>query len=501
MAGPTSGKRTRKVQPEAKVALTSFDGLVPPQAVEIEKAVLGALMLEQDSFFEVAQLLSPSSFYVKAHEHIYEAIQTLSAQQKPVDILTVTEELRKEGKLELVGGAVYIAELTTNVAGAANLAYHAHIVADKSTSRELISFASKVMTDAYSDNEEVDLQVQQAEARLFELTQQKMRNDMVRADKILPTVLQRIEEAANKTDGISGLASGFDEIDHVTAGWQPGELIVIGARPAMGKTAFALTMLKNISIDREIPTLFFSLEMSNEDLMNRVVSNVCEIPLHNLRTGQLQAYEWETLAAKQVDIHDKPLYLDETPGLSIFELRSKARRAVHEKGVKLIIIDYLQLMSAEGFAYGSREQEISLISRSLKSLAKELAIPIIALAQLNRDIEKRQQSSEANSRQPQLSDLRESGAIEQDADIVCFLHRPDVYGIQTFPDDNTSTKGMGVFIIAKNRNGEIGDFRLIFRGEYAKFAPASAPSSVHGIMSMMGGSSVDAFSGDDDIPY
>lgn len=476
-ASSSNSKRSPRSRKEASPTIASFDGLVPPQAIDMEKAVLGALMLEKDSFFEVSQLLTAGSFYVKAHELIFEAIQTLAAAQKPIDMLTVTEELRRVGNLDLVGGAVYISELTTNVAGAANLAYHAHIVADKATGRELISFASKVITDAYADNEEVDLQVQQAEAKLFELSQQKMRNDTVRADSLLPIVLQRIQDAANKSDGISGLASGFDRVDRITAGWQPGELIVIGARPAMGKTAFALTMLKSISIDREIPTLFFSLEMSNEDLMNRIVSNVCEIPLHKLRTGQLEPYEWETLSAKQDAIQGKPLYLDETPGLSIFELRSKARRAVHEKGVQMIVIDYLQLMSAEGFAYGSREQEISLISRSLKSLAKELSIPIIALAQLNRDIEKRQQG-EANSRQPQLSDLRESGAIEQDADIVCFLHRPEVYNILTFPEDNTSTKGMAVFVIAKNRNGEIGDFRLSFRGEYAKFTSADTPSMI-----------------------
>lgn len=498
MATPASNsKKQKSVKRAIPSSITSFDGLVPPQAIDMEKAVLGALMLEKDSFFEVAQLLSPQSFYVKAHELIFEAIQTLAAGQKPIDILTVTEELHRAGNLELVGGAVYVAGLTQNVAGAANLPYHAHIVADKATGRELISFASQVITDAYADSEEVDLQVQQAEAKLFELSQQKMRNDTVRADSLLPVVLQRIQDAANKTDGISGLASGFDRVDSVTAGWQPGELIVIGARPAMGKTAFALTMLKSLSIDREIPTLFFSLEMSNEDLMNRIVSNVCEIPLHKLRTGQLEAYEWETLAAKQENIQGKPLYLDETPGLSIFELRSKARRAVHEKGVRLIVIDYLQLMSAEGFAYGSREQEISLISRSLKSLAKELSIPIIALAQLNRDIEKRQQG-EANSRQPQLSDLRESGAIEQDADIVCFLHRPEVYNILTFPEDNTSTKGMAVFIIAKNRNGEIGDFRLSFRGEYAKFTSTDAPSIIQN--TIIGGSPIPPMSSDE-MPF
>lgn len=465
--------RNSKDRKGALSAIT-LDGMIPPQAVDMERAVLGALMLEKDSIYEVIQILSPGSFYVNAHSLIYEAILTLAMSKKPVDMLTVSEELKREGQLDACGGFSYIADLTSNIAGAANLHYHAQVVADKYMSRELITFAGNVITQAYEDREDVAHQVQAAEGKLFELSQQKLRTDIVRADELMPSVIHTIEEAANRVDGISGLASGFKEIDRLTSGWQPGELIVIGARPAMGKTAFALSMLKNICIDQDIPALFFSLEMSNEVLMSRVVSNVCEIPLNKIRSGQLEPYMWDALSTKQDDLLGKPFYLDETPGLSIFELRSKARRAVHEKGVQLIVIDYLQLMTAEGLSYGSREQEISMISRSLKGLAKELAIPIIALAQLNRDIEKRQMG-DANSKQPQLSDLRESGAIEQDADIVCFLHRPEVYHIDMF-EDQSSTHGMAVFILAKNRNGEIGEIRLRFQGEMAKFSPGDLPS-------------------------
>lgn len=451
----------------------AFDGQLPPHSIEFEQAVLGALMLEEDGFIEVQQLLKPESFYFKPHRYIYEAMHTLSLREHPVDMLTVTEELRKTGNLESAGGPTYIAELTRDLPSISSLSYHAQVVADKSLSRALIDFAGEVLSSAYEDSEDVVQQMQRAEGHLFELSRSKMKKDFARADAFLPILTQKIEEASKCETGISGLVTGFPELDTLTSGLHPGELIIIGARPAMGKTAFALSLLKTLSVDMSIPTLFFSLEMSNESLMMRVLSNVCEIPLSKLRSGQLEYYEWETLAIRKEMLCGKPLYLDETPGLSIFELRSKARRAVREKGVQLIVIDYLQLMTAEGLQYGSREQEISLISRSLKSLAKELQIPIIALAQLNRDIEKRQQS-DSNSRQPQLSDLRESGSIEQDADIVGFLHRPEVYNILTFQEDNTSTVGMGVFVLAKNRNGATGDFRMTFRKEFTKFTPVGS---------------------------
>ena len=269
----------------------------------------------------------------------------------------------------------------------------------------------------------------------------------------------------------------------MTNGWQRGELIVVGARPRMGKTAFAMTMIKTLSLDQNIPTLFFSMEMTNESLMERLVSNFCEIPLSHIRSGKLENYEWETLKERMLLLENKPLYLDESTGLSIFELRSKSRRAVREKNVQLIVIDYLQLMNAEGTYFGNREQEIALISRSLKSLAKELNLPIIVLAQLNREVDKRMQG-DADSKRPQLSDLRESGSIEQDADVVCFIHRPEEYGIRTFPDDNSSTQGKADFIVAKHRNGPTGDIRLSFLGEFTKFVDLNTGSFIQRESSM-----------------
>lgn len=451
-------------------AMGAIEGFLPPQAPEIERYVLGALMIVKDAFSDVAQLLTSESFYVKSHELVYEAISTLGLQQKPIDMLSVTEELRRNGNLEAVGGAAFIAELTRGVPGSANLEYHAHIVANKALSRQLITFASTVLTEAYQDSEDVDTQLQAAEAALFDLAQFKIKKDLVQVGELKPTAIEEIEEAASKQDGISGLPSGFDSIDEVTSGWQRGELIVIGARPAMGKTAFALSVAKNIAVDRGIPVAVFSLEMTDVSLVKRLMSNVCEIEMGKILKGDLEPYEWQQLASRASQLDECPLYFDDTPGLSIFELRSKARRMVREKGIELIIIDYLQLMTAvDGMRSGSnREQEISLISRSLKTLAKELNIPIIALAQLNRNVEIRQ--GDANSKQPQLSDLRESGAIEQDADIVCFLHRPEYYKIKTFPDDNTSTQGVAVFIIAKHRNGPTAEIRMAFRGSYTKFA-------------------------------
>ncbi len=447
---------------------TSLEGRIPPQAVEIERAVIGAVLVEKDSYSDIAQIVSPDSFYVKAHELIFEAVQTLSGQQKPTDIMAVAEELRRTEHLEEIGGIGYLSELTLGVAGAANLDYHAHIVANKALSRKLISYASEVVTSAYEDTEEVDLQMQKAEADLFELSKQNIQKDFVRADTVIGSVLEDIREAGARGDGISGIPTGFPDLDKMTSGWQNSDLIIIAARPAMGKTAFVLSMAKNIAIDHQVPTAVFNLEMDSKQILKRIVSNVCEIENEKLKTGNISDSEWVSLNTKIIEMEDKPLYIDDTPSLSVFELRTKARRLVRDYGVKLIIIDYLQLMNASGMHYGNREQEVSIISRSLKILAKELNIPIIALSQLNRDLEKRQ--GEANSKRPQLSDLRESGSIEQDADMVCFIHRPEVYRIE-LNDDNTSTKGMGYLIIAKHRNGQVGDVKLAYHGDFVKFAP------------------------------
>ena len=463
----TKGKKSKA--PANQSAVTALDGHVPPQAIELERAVLGAILLQPGVMGEVAMILKPESFYMRSHETIFRVIWELEANQKPIDMLTVTEELRRTDQLEEVGGAAYIANLTTSVGATANVLYHAHIVAGKSTSRNLISFASEVLTKAYEDSIESEVQMQEAEAALFELSKQNIQQDIRRADSLLEETISEIQEARNVGDGISGISSGFPAIDKMTAGWQKSDLIIVAARPAMGKTAFVLSMAKNMAIDMSIPVAIFNLEMSAKQLIKRLISNVCEIPGEKLKNGQLEAYEWTQLSTKLREIQDKPLYIDDTPSLSVFEFRTKARRLVKEQKVELIIIDYLQLMNAQGMNFGNREQEVSTISRSLKVLAKELDIPIIALSQLNRTLETRQ--GDSNSKRPQLSDLRESGVIEQDADMVCFIHRPEVYNIKVNPEDNTSTQGMGFFIISKHRNGPIGDVKLIFRGEYTKFAP------------------------------
>lgn len=493
----TKGRKSNTAS--SQNAVTALEGHIPPQAIELERAVLGAILLEPGVIGDVAAILKPESFYVKAHEIIFRVIWELEVSQKPIDMLTVTEELRRSDLLEEVGGAVYIAELTTSVGASANVLYHAHIVAGKATGRNLISFASNVLTKAYEDSIEAETQMQEAEASLFELSKQNIQKEIRRADSLLEETISEIQEARNVGSGISGIPSGFSAIDRITAGWQRSDLIIIAARPAMGKTAFVLSMAKNMAIDHNIPVALFNLEMSAIQLIKRLLSNVCELPGDKLKTGQMEPYEWTQLNTKLRDIQDKPLYIDDTPSLSVFEFRTKARRLVREHGVKIIIVDYLQLMNAQGMNFGNREQEVSTISRSLKILAKELDIPIIALSQLNRALETRQ--GDANSKRPQLSDLRESGAIEQDADMVCFIHRPEVYNIQVNPEDNTSTKGMGYFIIAKHRNGSIGDVKLAFKGDFAKFAPFDAANYVTIDSGIGGGDFPPILTSSDSVPF
>ncbi|MFC4665168.1 replicative DNA helicase [Falsiporphyromonas endometrii] len=471
MAIAKNGK-TRAKKP---VSVNQIEGRVPPQAVEIEKAVLGAVLLEKDAYSTVSEMLKPSSFYLHAHELIYESIIRLAAQQRPVDILTVTEELRKNEVLDEVGGAAYVSSLTSEVAGSANLEYHAQILAQKALSRDLIKFSSRVLKDAFDDVEDVADQMQEAESELFQISQQNMKEEVRQINPIVQEALNEISVAANNTSGISGTPSGYPAIDKMTSGWQNSDLIIIAARPAMGKTAFVLSMARNIAVDNGIPVAIFNLEMSSVQLVKRLISNVCEIPGEKIKNGRLEKFEWAQLDKKLTSLFDAPLYIDETPSLSIFELRTKARRLVREHGVRMIIIDYLQLMNASGMNIGNREQEVSTISRSLKVLAKELKIPIIALSQLNRGVELRQ--GDFNSKRPQLADLRESGAIEQDADMVCFIHRPEYYKITTDPEGN-SLIGVAEFIIAKHRNGPVGDVRLSFRKEFAKFLPLEMASSV-----------------------
>jgi replicative DNA helicase len=440
-------------------------GRLQPQAVELEKAVLGALMLEKDAYSIVSEILKPECFYEKAHERIYTAIVDLAVNQRPVDMLTVTEQLRKNGDLELVGGPYYIAQLTQMVASSAHIEYHARIIAQKYLARELISFTALVQGKAFDETIDVDDLMQEAEGKLFEISQRNVKKDVIQIDPIIVEAKELMKKAAAQKEGLSGLHSGFHELDKITCGWQNSDLIIIAARPAMGKTAFVLSMAKNMAVHYNIPVAIFSLEMSNVQLVNRLIVNVTGIPGDKIKSGRLEDYEWEQFDFKIKDLQHAPIYIDDTPSLSVFELRTKARRLVREHGIKCIIIDYLQLMNASGMNFGSREQEVSMISRSLKGLAKELDIPVIALSQLNRGVENRQGNE---GKRPQLADLRESGAIEQDADMVCFIHRPEYYKI-TEDEHGNSLVGLAEIIIAKHRNGAIGDVKLRFKSEFAKF--------------------------------
>lgn len=454
------GTRQRRT-PDA----SSILGKLQPQALEIEGAVLGAIMLEKDAFSKVSESLKKETFYEHKNQLIFEAVQRLAIDQKPIDILTVVEQLRSDGTLEEAGGYGYIAELTSRVGSAAHIEYHAEIIAKKYLQRQLITFAGEVSAKSFDESCDVGETMQFAESALFKLSENNLHNSVEQIDPTIDLALKKIQDASNRADGLSGLPTGFYELDKMTSGWQATDLIIVAARPAMGKTAFALSMVKNIGVDYNTPVGIFSLEMSKLQLVNRLVQNVCEITGDKVKSGKLDPAEWEQLTTKISNLRHAPIFVDDTSGLSIFELRTKARRLVKDHGVKIIMIDYLQLMTASGMNYGSREQEVSTISRSLKGLAKELNIPIIALSQLNRGVESR---TGDQGKRPQLSDLRESGAIEQDADMVCFIHRPEYYKIYEDEKGN-DLRGLAEIIIAKHRNGAVGDVRLRFKGEFTRF--------------------------------
>ncbi|MBQ8936339.1 MAG: replicative DNA helicase [Bacteroidaceae bacterium] len=440
-----------------------------PQNIEMEQAVLGALMIEQDAYSLVSETLKPESFYDHRHQIIFDAIRSLCAQQRPVDILTVREYLDSKSQLEEAGGPIYLMQLSQNVTSSAHIEYHAKIIAQKALARELITYTSLIQQSAFDATIDIDDLMQEAEGKLFAISQQNLKKDYTQINPVIHEAYEELQKAAARRDGLSGLSSGFAKIDKITSGWQNSDLIIIAARPAMGKTAFVLSMAKNIAVDMRKPVAMFSLEMSNVQLVKRLMVNVCEIPGDKMKSGQLESYEWGQLDNRIRQLYDAPFYVDDTPSLSVFELRTKARRLVREHGVQLILIDYLQLMNASGMSFGSRQEEVSNISRSLKGLAKELNIPIIALSQLNRSVEKREGD---DGKRPQLSDLRESGAIEQDADMVCFIHRPEYYKIYQ-DEKGRNVRGMAEFIIAKHRNGAVDTVLLRFRSEFARFQNVS----------------------------
>lgn len=468
---PNNTKNHSRKQQTAASPEENFSHL-QPQAVDIEREVLGALMVDGEAFSLISDRLKPESFYEHKNALIFEAIQKLSFEQKPVDMLTVTEKLKQLGELEEVGGSLYIAELCEHVSNAAHIVYHAAIIAQKALARQLISYTSRIQTNAFDETQDVDEVMQEAEAELFELSKNNIRKDYTQIDPVIAEAYDLLHEAAKRKDGMSGVPSGFHKLDQITNGWQKSNLIIVAARPAMGKTAFALSMVKNMAVDYKVPVALFSLEMSNVELVNRLISNVCQIPNDKIRSGQLAEYEWAQLDMKITELQGAPIYVDDTPSLSIFELRTKARRMVHDHDVKVIMIDYLQLMNASGTRFGSRQEEVSTISRSLKGLAKELNIPIIALSQVNRNVENRgamgNNNEGSDAKRPQLSDLRESGAIEQDADMVIFIHRPEYYKILK-TEDGRDTKGQAEIIIAKHRNGKVGSVWLTFKSNYARF--------------------------------
>ncbi len=467
MPKTTSTYKSRK---QATPQIDTSLGHLPPQSIEVEKRVLGALMIDVDAFTIVSELLHPETFYDPKHQKIFHAIQQLNIKELPVDFISVIEQLKQEGTHDEVGAPSYIIELTDSVASSANIEYHARVLAQKFVARQLISYASTIEGKAFDESSDIDALMQEAEGKLFELSQKNMRQDYT---QIQPVVLQAKElllKASQNDGGMTGVPTGYYKLDEITSGWQASDLVIIAGRPAMGKTSFALSLARNISVDYGEPIAFFSLEMNNVQLVNRLISNVCEISGTKILSGKLSDEEWKRFDNRIPKLLNAPIYVDDTPGLSVFELRTKARRLVREKGVKVIMIDYLQLMSASGMNFNSRQEEVSMISRSLKGLAKELDIPVLALSQLSRDVEKRAGAGNGtDSKIPQLSDLRESGAIEQDADMVLFVHRPEYYRI--FNDENgNDLRGMAQIIIAKHRKGSTGNVLLNFRGEFTRFA-------------------------------
>ncbi|MCQ2199444.1 MAG: replicative DNA helicase [Paludibacteraceae bacterium] len=461
----TKSKKTnykkRKTEEETVLAL---DGQLPPQVPELEESVLGALMVEKNAFSEIGSQLKPESFYVPKNGKIFAAVSALAMKQEPIDLVTVMEQLKKDGNFEEIGGAPTLSGLTQKVISTVHVYEHAKIIAEKALARQLITFCQGIQKKAYAQEEDVDLLMQEAEGSLFEISKNNLKKDFQHVGEVGSMALETIELAMNSPEGIGGVPSGFTELDKKTNGWQKSDLIIIAARPAMGKTAFVLSMARNIG-EAKSPVAVFSLEMSNLQLYNRLLVNVTELSSEKIKKGQLSPSEFKRVQQGVRLIEEQPIYLDDTPSLSVFEFATKARKLCRDHGVEIIIIDYLQLMNASGMGFGSREQEVSTISRSLKQLAKELQIPIIALSQLNRGVESRDKD-----KRPQLSDLRESGAIEQDADMVLFIHRPEYYKMEYMSDGATKSEGLAEIIIAKHRNGATGDIMLRFIGSQTKFA-------------------------------
>ena len=463
----------RKLKPlAATMPDVDMQGRLMPQAVDFEEAVLGAMILDNNATVIVIDQLREEMFYKESHQKIFKAIFQVFSKHDPVDLLSVTKQLRQNGTLEQVGGAYYIASLTNRVVSSANIEYHARILLEKFIQRKLIEISTETIRNAYDNSQDVLDMLDHAEQRLFDIAEQNFHQSHQQISDLIKEVLDDLQQMKLSGEKLRGLPSGFLELDRLTNGWQKGTLNIIAARPGMGKTAFVLSMARNISVDYQKPLAFFSLEMSASDLVVRLISAESGFKQNQLKSGDLNDRDWATLINSTTDLGNAKLIIDDTAGLSIFELRAKCRRFKQQYDIQAVIIDYLQLMSAGTDMKGNREQEISTISRSLKALSKELEIPVIALSQLNRGVETR--AGAGVSKRPQLSDLRESGAIEQDADIVMFIYRPEYYKIETFDDDGSSSAGMAELIVAKHRNGATKSIRLRFIADYAKFCDVNS---------------------------
>ncbi len=456
------GKTTRKKAGQVNLDTLGLEmGNKPPQALEVEEAVLGAMLIEPSSVDTALEELTPSCFYDPRHRMIFEAMTELVNEHVSVDIVTVSTKLRGKGDLEAIGGPVALAGLSEKVGAAAHIEYYVRILKQKNIQRELITASYQILKEAYDDSVNVDLLIDEAQSRIYGAIQSSVKNDVKEVGSVINEAMREVEKNQN-VSGLSGVPSGFPSLDRVTRGWQRSDLIILAARPSVGKTAFALNLARNAAVDYHMPVAVFSLEMSALQLVMRLMTTESGLSADKLKGGsKLDPWDWQQLETRLASLSKAPLYIDDTPSIPLMEFRTKIKRLVKSKGVRLVIVDYLQLMQGPAELRGMREQEVAAISRTLKATAKELDVPIIALSQLSRDAVKRT----GGSGKPQLSDLRESGSIEQDADMVIFIHRPDYVGLGETPDGKETTQ----IIIAKHRNGEVCDIDMLFKAEQVRF--------------------------------
>ena len=456
---PTSSKKKEQAVNLETLGLEM--GNKPPQALDVEQAVLGAMLLEPSSVDEALEGLSSDCFYDKRNQMIFEAMAHLVNEHISVDLITVSAKLKEEGNLEAVGGTVVLAGLSQKVGSAAHLEYYIKILRQKTIQRDLIKASHDILKNSYDDSVKVDDLIDLAQTKVYSAIQNNVRKDVQEIGAIINVAMNDIQRMQEST-GLSGVPSGFRSIDRITMGWQPSDLIILAARPSVGKTAFALNLARNAAVDHHMPVAFFSLEMSAIQLAKRLMTSESGLSADKIKGGsKLESYEWEQLEYKLKNLSKAALYIDDTPGIPVMEFRTKLKTLVKNKGVRLVIVDYLQLMQGPSELRGMREQEVAAISRTLKATAKDLNVPIIALSQLSRNAVQRT----GGSGKPQLSDLRESGSIEQDADMVIFIHRPDYLGLSESPEDKEKTQ----IIIAKHRNGETADVNMVFKSEQVRF--------------------------------